>query len=121
MNISKDSASAYASLGYTPKKYSWAKGYLQILKAKEISPHAYVDIGRKLTYSKAVKEVVKGRSVFTVTRYEAKAVAIAAGGKTGRNNKQLLPEIDKGKKNVPGYYYHYHTYNRKGGHVYYLF
>ena len=81
----------------------------------------YVDIGRALTYRQAVKEVSRGRSVFTVTSYEAKAVAIAAGGKTGKNNKKLFSEIDKGKKNVPGYYYYYHTYNRKGGHVYYLF
>ncbi len=81
----------------------------------------YVDIGRSLTYSQAVKEVVAGRSVFTVTSYEAKAVALAAGGNVGANNKKLFPEIDKGRENTPGYYYHYHTYNRKGGHVYYLF
>lgn len=42
-------------------------------------------------------------------------------GNVGKNNKKLIPEIDKGKENVPGYYYHYYTYNRKGGHVYYLF
>ncbi len=81
----------------------------------------YVDIGRALTYSQAVKEVIAGRSVFTVTWYEAKAVALAAGGSTGKNNKSLYPEIDKGKENIKGYYWHYHTYNRKGGHVYYLF
>ena len=57
----------------------------------------YVDIGRPLTYSQAVKEVKAGRSVFTVTSYEAKAVALAAGGKTGKNNKKLQPEIDRGK------------------------
>lgn len=81
----------------------------------------YVDIGRSLTYTQAVKEVIAGRSVFAVTSYEAKAVAIAAGGSTGSNNKSLYPEIDKGKENTKGYYWHYHTYNRKGGHVYYLF
>lgn len=69
-----------------------------------------------------MKEVKAGRSVFTVMWYEAKEVAIAAGGDSGRNNKELVPEIDKGKENVKGfYYYHYHTYNRKGGHVYYLY
>ena len=81
----------------------------------------YVDIGRPLTFSQAVKEVQAGRSVFAVTWYEAKAVAIAAGGESGYNNKQLQPEIDKGQENTPGYYYHYHTYNRSGGHVYFLF
>ena len=59
--------------------------------------------------------------VFAVTWYEAKAVALEAGGSIGNNNKSLYPEIDKGKENVKGYYWHYHTYNRKGGHVYYLF
>lgn len=81
----------------------------------------YVDIGRELTFNQAVSEVSSGRSVFTVTWYEAKAVAIAAGGDSGSNNKQLYQEIDKGKENTPGYYYHYHTYNRQGGHVYFLF
>ena len=83
--------------------------------------NGYVDIGRPLTYSQAVREVSAGRSVFAVTKYEAKAVALAAGGSSGKNNKKLVPEIDAGKKNTPGYYYHYHTYNRKGGHVYYMF
>ena len=79
----------------------------------------YVDIGRPLTYSQAVKEVAAGRSIFTVTWYEAKAVALAAGGSTGSNNKKLYPEIHG--DGATGYYWHYHTYNRKGGHVYYLF
>ena len=81
----------------------------------------YVDIGRPLTFNQAVKEVVAGRSVFAVTWFEAKAVAIAAGGQTGHNNKSLQPEIDRGKENTPGFYWHYHTYDRSGGHVYYLF
>ena len=42
-------------------------------------------------------------------------------GTTGYNSKELIPEIDAGKESTPGYYYHFHTYNRKGGHVYYLF
>lgn len=79
----------------------------------------YVDLGRPLTYLKAVKEVQAGRSVFTVTWYEAKAIAQEAGGKSGHNNKNLIPEV--GKNGVMGYYWHYHTYNRKGGHVFYLF
>jgi len=81
----------------------------------------YVDIGRPLTFSQAVYEVKAGRSVFAVTWYEAKSVAIAAGGRTGHNNKPLFSEIDSGKENTPGFYYHYHTYNRSGGHAYYLF
>ncbi len=79
----------------------------------------YVSVGRPLTYSQAVKEVASKRNVFAVTSYEAKAVARAAGGNSGNNNKPLYPEIH-GKSSL-GYYWHYHTYNRKGGHVFYLF
>lgn len=39
----------------------------------------YVDIGRSLTYSQAVKEVSYSRNVFTVTKTEALAIAKAAG------------------------------------------
>jgi hypothetical protein len=78
----------------------------------------YVDIGRSISYSKAVKEVSSGRNVFTVTCAEAKAVAKAAYS----NKKPVGPEIDKGKENTLGYYYHFHVYGRnKKGHVYFLF
>ena len=78
----------------------------------------YVDIGRAISYSKAVKEVSNGRNVFTVTSSEAKAVAKAAYS----NKKPVGPEIDKGKENTMGYYYHYHVYQRKKkGHVFFLF
>ena len=77
-----------------------------------------VDLGRKLSYTQAVNEVKKGKSVFTVTNAEAKAVAKAAGN----NKKPVGPEIDKGKQNTIGYYYHYHINGRKNkGHVFYLF
>lgn len=33
-----------------------------------------------------------------LTHREAKAVALAAGGDTGKNNKALESEIDKGKE-----------------------
>ena len=77
----------------------------------------YVDIGRPLSYSQAVKEVSRRHNVFTVTKAEAKAVAKAAGN----NKKPTKAEIDKGKNGIIGYYWHYHTYNRNGAHVWYLF
>ena len=78
----------------------------------------YVDLGRPITYTKAVTEVSAGRNVFTVTRAEAKAVAKAAYS----NKKPVGPEIDKGKENTIGYYFHFHVNNRKKkGHVFYLF
>ena len=78
----------------------------------------YVDIGRAILYSQAVREVSNGRNVFTVTSSEAMAVAKAAYS----NKKPVGPEIDKGKENTMGYYYHYHVYQRKKkGHVFFLF
>lgn len=81
----------------------------------------YVDLGRPLTYNQAVKEVSLGHNVFTVTQSEAKAIARAAGGSSGANNKPLYPEIDKGKMFTRGYYFHYHPSNRNGGHVFFLY
>lgn len=78
----------------------------------------YVDLGREITYAKAVAEVSAGRNVFTITSAHAKAVAKAAYS----NKKPVGPEIDKGKGNTKGYYYHYHVYGRKKkGHVFFLF
>ncbi len=65
-----------------------------------------------------INEIRNGRNVFTVTRGEAKTVAKAAG-----NNKTPIgPEIDKGKENTIGYYYHFHVAKKtKPGHVFFLF
>ena len=40
----------------------------------------------------------------------------------GADMKPVGPEIDEGKEGVLGYYYHYHTYNRKpkGNHAFFL-
>lgn len=65
-----------------------------------------------------MSEVSKGQSVFTVTRSEAKVVAKAAYS----NKSPVGPEIDAGKENVIGYYYHFHVFGRKKkGHVFFLF
>ena len=78
----------------------------------------YVDIGRAISFGTAVSEVSKGRNVFADTRLKAKAVAKAAYS----NKSPVGPEIDKGKENVIGYYYHFHVYKRKKkGHVFFLF
>ena len=78
----------------------------------------YVDLGRAISYGTAVTEVSRGNNVFTVTRAEAKAVAKAAYS----NKTPVGPEIDKGKENALGYYYHFHVNGRrKKGHVFFLF
>ncbi len=58
-----------------------------------------------------------GKSVFAASKSAAKRVAKKAGG----NMKPVGPEIDEGKEGVLGYYYHYHTYNRKpkGNHAFF--
>ena len=79
----------------------------------------YVDIGKALSYSEALNELKKGNNIFTVTRVEARALAMDA-----YNNKTPIgPQIDNGKEDVPGYYYHYHVFGRKysGAHIFYLF
>lgn len=78
----------------------------------------HVDIGKSLTFSQAKSYVKNGKSVFTVTKSEAKALAKSAYG--GKN--PVGPEIDKGKNGVIGYYWHFHVYGRKNkAHVWYLF
>lgn len=52
----------------------------------------YVDIGRPLSYSQAVKEVSRRHNVFTVTKAEAKAVAKAAGNNKNQQRLKLIRE-----------------------------
>ena len=75
----------------------------------------YIDIGRALTYAQAVLEVAAGRNVFTVTKAQAYAVALAAGG-------NATPLFHYKHKNQTGYYNHYHLKGHTNeAHVWYLF
>ena len=74
-----------------------------------------IDLGRPLSYEMALKEVIAGKSVFTVTRIQAEALALAAGG--GVNppmyNDPHFPSI--------GYYPHFHVYNHENAaHIWFL-
>ena len=77
----------------------------------------YVSLGRALTYDEAVQEINQGHNVFTVTRGEAMALALTASKKDSVLNK----EIDTGKENTKGFYWHYHPKPKNGGHVFFLF
>ena len=77
----------------------------------------YVSLGRALTYDEAVQEIEQGHNVFTVTSGEAMALALTASKKGSVLNK----EIDTGKENTDGYYWHYHPKPRNDGHVFFLF
>ncbi len=76
-----------------------------------------VDVGKSLSYYEAISYVVSGKSVFTVTKVEAYALAIAAGG----TPKSVICEIDKGKEDIKGYYWHYHVSRSNKAHIWYLF
>ena len=75
-------------------------------------------IGPSLTYKQAKSKLKKG-DVWSISKSLAKKVAQGAGG----NRNPIGPEIhnkDKNGKLKSGkYYYHYHTYNRAGGHSFY--
>lgn len=77
--------------------------------------YGYIDIGRALTYTQAVREVAAGRNVFTVTKVQARAVALAAGG-------NATPLFHTKHKKQTGYYDHYHLNGHTNdAHVWYLF
>lgn len=58
----------------------------------------------------AAKEITKGVDFWSPYDYTAKTLAISASG------GYIGPEVDK---NSSGYYYHYHLYNRVGGHSFF--
>lgn len=89
------------------KKYKYFSAWLgKAGKAR------FVTIGG-LTSTKAVSRVSKEKDVFAVSKQYAYNLAKKFGGVVG-------PEIDKGKENVLGYYYHYHVQKRKNkAHIWY--
>ena len=76
----------------------------------------YVDIGRPLSFEDAIKEIKTGRNVFTVRKSDAAHLIY-----TAFNHKGIGPEIDAGKEDTKGYYYHYHENRTNRGHVFFLF
>lgn len=90
------------------KKYKYFSAWLgKAGKAR------FVTIGGGLTSTKAVSRVSKEKDVFAVSKQYAYNLAKKFGGVVG-------PEIDKGKENVLGYYYHYHVQKRKNkAHIWY--
>ena len=76
------------------------------------SGYTYVVLGSAISYSQAKARVSAGKSVFTVTKAEARNLARNFGGVVG-------PEI--GRKSL-GQYWHYHVNNRKNkAHIFYIF
>ena len=88
-----------------PKHYQAAIRYSKKLKRNELF------IGNSLGETGASGRLKAGNDVWSTSKYGAEKIARLAGG--GRT-----PIHDKPHGGA-GYYYHYHTYNRKGGHSFY--
>ena len=73
---------------------------------KKSGKYSYVAIGKGLTRNQAISRIKAQKNVFAVSKEYAKSLANHFWGVKG-------PEIDKGKKNTIGYFYHYHVWNRK--------
>ena len=75
-------------------------------------------LGSPISRKQAVARMKNGKNVFTTTKSKAKSVATEAS----YFKKPVGPEIDSGKSNTPGYYYHYHLNGRKHkNHIWYLY
>ncbi len=76
-------------------------------------------IGNSLTKAQAVARLKssdsKNNNVWSKSYSLAAAIAREAGG----NRTPIGPERDKGKSSAEGYYFHFHLYNRTGGHSFY--
>ncbi|MFP7473385.1 SAR2788 family putative toxin [Niallia taxi] len=76
-------------------------------------------IGNSLSKAQAVSRLKssdkKNNNVWSVSYSAAAKIAREAGG----NRTPIGPERDKGKSSAEGYYFHFHLYNRSGGHSFY--
>ena len=73
-----------------------------------------VIIGRYITQSEAIKRVVGGLDVMC----DDSSAAYDLVWRFGLD--ELIYEIDKGKENVYGYYYHFHTSANNPSHIWHL-
>lgn len=89
------------------KHYQAAIRYSEKLKRNELF------IGNSLGETGASGRLKSGNDVWSTSQAGAKKIAKLAGG----NKEPVGAEKHGGGK--PGYYWHYHTYNRKGGHSFF--
>ncbi len=90
-----------------PKHYQAAIRYSKKLKRNELF------IGDSLGEKGASGRLKAGNDVWSISKSGAEKIARLAGG----NRKPVGAEKHGGGK--PGYYWHYHTYNRQGGHSFF--
>ena len=75
---------------------------------KKIHENYYLDIGNSIEKGSAILRIKTNKDVFCASKPYAKNLAKSSYG----NRKPVGPEIDKGKQDILGYYYHYHVFNR---------
>ena len=75
-------------------------------------------IGPALTYKQAMTRLKKG-DVWSISRSLARKVAQGAGGGRIPKGPEIHNKDSNGKLKSGTYYYHYHIYNRTGGHSFY--
>lgn len=90
--------------------------YYKASRKKTKDGKNYVTIGKGINEKSALKRVESGSDVFASSKTKAKQLA----NKASTKGNAIGPEIDKGKENVLGYYYHYHPNPKTGSHIFYI-
>ncbi len=90
--------------------------YYRASRNKTQDGRNYVTIGKGINEKSALSRVKSGSDVFALSKTKAKQLA----NKASKKGKAFGPEIDKGKENVLGYYYHYHPNPKTGSHIFYI-
>lgn len=77
-----------------------------------------------MTHNQAVSRLKGGNDTWSISeRYAYKVACSAGNGRTPASTNKKGGENhgydSKTGKQKPGYYWHYHMYNRKGGHSFY--
>ena len=75
----------------------------------------YVTISYPLSFKSALVRASLGSDVFAANKNAAYDLAYAVYGRF-----PVGPEIDSGKENTVGYYWHYHPYLKNSSHIFYL-
>lgn len=75
----------------------------------------YVTISSPLSFKSALVRASLGSDVFAANKNAAYDLAYTVYGRF-----PVGPEIDSGKENTVGYYWHYHPYLKNGSHIFYL-
>ena len=106
-----------------------ADAKIKLKRNREKNKYTYWEVFRAKTYGYGYLIIGKGIAKYTgVMRLRATADVFCKNGRSAYNiakeagygRKPIGPEIDKGKENVIGFYWHFHLYSRNGTHAFFL-